>query len=1242
MIGQGSPLAARANQTIRLLITILAICFLLTNDLLLGEDKDGARLRFTWGGGSNSVWRGKVEFPNDAKLTGLRILGLESEHSGRIYLRENTVHIDLIQKSMFGGFEIDFVPSDKSDTSSEIKYQFSDLPDGSDSSISDSFLLKQLFETPISKELPQTKNRVFISRSPGDSIKFLSNRESLVFREAEAFNFAVGLSQLDPKIIPRPRQLSATLRNVTTPDEIAWNKVNEDLAPDSPTEFQLMMPSIPGVYQLELRVTENSSIPFASQREFAKRTIEFVIVGNQKSKLTIDKASNLELVYSEEAGKAVRVPILGRIRRLEKINSSARDLIFKNIPILKGGNGKSVFSISPETYKTFPIPMERSQELLIFEIDFQIDSPTKCDIVLLDRWNKNQANEEVAATEFIVDEFNKAISPTTRTHRFAMWSRSNEPQLVVKNRSETSPCLIRQIRVYRSTGGNEEYLFTSNQNRRLFANLDAETVFENVSAPKNLDSGLPVDGWNRFYIGGERMVQLLKNSGYQGVVVAVNPNGSSLYPSPFLQPTPRLDTGLFANSASDPIRKDVLELLFQQFASNDLTLVPKIQVPRYIAKLESLTHTLPSERFDDLRLHDVNGARSTAYNALDPNVQEAVKEILMEVVERYSHHTSFGGVVIQIGQNDQLTFISNQFGYNESIIKKFNEDKPIQLVSGEKFNSVAEKIKSLHSKEFQKWRSEHLGKFFTELNDAVVAKSKKRLIVDTSKLVLDSEQQPPLLRGNSNPNSLLAKGITNESLAKSGLGNFHLLIRGMNENLADRKTEFAHLEKTFAEDANTNTFSNSIQRILFPKTNRSFENLSIKASQTNLAPNGLAYHPVSSEANENFRIDLVGEIAKRDCLLMIDNNELFARSLTSDSKRIWKTFTKLPNVSFDSITKNNLHSPVVVRSKSIGAKSYFYVVNQSPWPSRVALEFSTPLMNLRSADGKFFESLKKSDTGGLLVLDLEPYDLIVAESDQAELKISNVTFSLPDSLTKELTDQKDQLLARVRFLPKPKSIESFINPSFDLVNESGLPIGWNRSKDPSFVLRTSVGTDGPKSLAVERLSEKKWGWIRSSIIKPNRTGRLSLVVSMKNISSQPTPHVRLSLEGESGGSDYYRFGSFSAEDSQPESSKIENDWKVFAVHFDDVPTDLENLRVGLDVYGKGVVLVDHFRVFDNWFDAQDQEALSKIATLAGHKISEGELLHAHQLLHSYWPRFIREYVSQSESKEPEAPEEPGK
>ena len=79
------------------------------------------------------------------------------------------------------------------------------------------------------------------------------------------------------------------------------------------------------------------------------------------------------------------------------------------------------------------------------------------------------------------------------------------------------------------------------------------------------------------------------------------------------------------------------------------------------------------------------------------------------------------------------------------------------------------------------------------------------------------------------------------------------------------------------------------------------------------------------------------------------------------------------------------------------------------------------------------------------------------------------------------------------------------------------------------------------------------------------------------------------------------------------------------MHFNDVPSDIQNLRVGLDVVGKGTVLVDNVQVFDRWFDAQDKEALTKIVSLAAHNISTGDYLKAHNLMNSYWPRFIQAY-----------------
>ena len=81
-----------------------------------------------------------------------------------------------------------------------------------------------------------------------------------------------------------------------------------------------------------------------------------------------------------------------------------------------------------------------------------------------------------------------------------------------------------------------------------------------------------------FYEGATRFVQHLKANGYGGAFVTVASDGSSIYPSDLLLPSPKHDTGIFFTNGQDPIRKDVLEMLFRMFEREGLVLVPTLGV----------------------------------------------------------------------------------------------------------------------------------------------------------------------------------------------------------------------------------------------------------------------------------------------------------------------------------------------------------------------------------------------------------------------------------------------------------------------------------------------------------------------------------------------------------------------------------------------------------------------------------------------------------------------------------------
>src|SRR5690606_5608038 len=98
---------------------------------------------------------------------------------------------------------------------------------------------------------------------------------------------------------------------------------------------------------------------------------------------------------------------------------------------------------------------------------------------------------------------------------------------------------------------------------RLWAGyMDRPLCAENFGAPEALDaySQRSLDDWNTFYHAGGRLVSYLRHVGYGGLMLSVFADGSTIYPSQLLEPTPRYDTGAFFGTGQDPRRKDALEL----------------------------------------------------------------------------------------------------------------------------------------------------------------------------------------------------------------------------------------------------------------------------------------------------------------------------------------------------------------------------------------------------------------------------------------------------------------------------------------------------------------------------------------------------------------------------------------------------------------------------------------------------------------------------------------------------------
>jgi len=308
-------------------------------------------------------------------------------------------------------------------------------------------------------------------------------------------------------------------------------------------------------------------------------------------------------------------------------------------------------------------------------------------------------------------------------------------------------------------------------------------------------------------------------------------------------------------------------------------------------------------------------------------------------------------------------------------------------------------------------------------------------------------------------------------------------------------------------------------------------------------------------------------------------------------------FNMLPAVPFETVEPVE-GSPICVRQFSAGGLNWFYVLNDSPWPVEVSLKLGA-----------------KPGQGGILTASSARSPIAPQTLDGKEISIQSTTAG-----------------SRMDFKLDPWSMHSgrsqsatSINPWHILSYEVPLRSGWEFGASPqnSFDV-SSDASDGETGIQMKSSGHSVW--IRSNPLASPKTGRLSVSVWLKVEDVGNQPPLRIAIEGKSDGLNFYRFGSVGSLGTG-QKGQITNQWGRFAVHFDDLPVDLQNLRVGLDLMGVGKVLVDQVEIFDRWFDENDSVAMTQLLASAGSGLqSPASINNARNVLDSYWARFLEENI----------------
>ena len=290
-------------------------------------------------------------------------------------------------------------------------------------------------------------------------------------------------------------------------------------------------------------------------------------------------------------------------------------------------------------------------------------------------------------------------------------------------------------------------------------------------------SGRSLDDWGTFFDGGTRLVEYLRHVGYNGLMLSVLADGSTIYPSALLEPTPRYDTGTFFTTGQDPVRKDVLEMLFRLFDREGLQLIPMLEFASPLPQLEALRRSggpdsAALEWIDSQgrTLRQTSPARrglAPYYNVLHPQVQEAMLEVVREVAARYAHrHPSFGGLAIRLSAEGYAQLPGPEWGMDDATMARLQRDVQVEVPGAgpDRFAQRARFLTVEQPRLWLQWRAAELGRFYRRVQaelDAIQPGS--RLYLAGADLLAGEDLQltlrPALPRKMTMTEALLQVGI---------------------------------------------------------------------------------------------------------------------------------------------------------------------------------------------------------------------------------------------------------------------------------------------------------------------------------------------------------------------------------------------------------------------------------------------------------------------------------------------------
>lgn len=1264
MIGQGRPHRQGEPPGGALVTLLFAVLAWAAPTLALRaaeiDDADNdalpeMRLRIVFGGGTPRLWRGSISL-SDGQFLQPQLLGLEPDEPGSMSAGVRVIHVHQPSSRSYEG--LDVLVRAPLEATLSVRLAAADDPVGQrDFHLPLADLVSGIHpaDDESAGRLDALGNRLVISRSPGDKLRVALEHDGLVFTPGETFRFRVvpNLPGLEADT-----QLRMKLRIVSRLDgeehfarqqEV---KVAADGCLDAWGPHEFVLPAGDDVYELIVTASRPSLLdpltevnPLATTKPLLVRRLQLVAVAEEAPQQTDEPVEQpvdeFDPVSPNWSQRVARLPLLKRIPRMKQGRLS-----HGQVEVLEH-QGRRWVQLAPSAWQAHPLSIAQPGTPHVLEVEYPNDVPQTLGISVLQPNAVGTVAPLGVDSAVQVQPLAEGRSPGTQRHRLIFWPRTKTPLLLLTSHDPQRPAVYGRVRLLRYDGPLAPRMARPAAGRRMIAAwFDKPLLPEMFSATEARDHSTTrsLDDWRTFYEGSTRLVRYLQHVGYNTAVVPALCEGSTLYPSDILQPTPKYDTGTFLTHGEDPQRKDVLELLLRLFDRQGLTLLPSLQFDTPLPELERLLRENPHggtglQLVDHrgrtwLKRFSSRGGLAPYYNPLDERVQQAMTKVVAELVTRYGHHPSFGGVVLQLSPRGHAMLPGGGWGFDDRTFARFVaeakvDDPQLERLGGgrNRFAQRARWCAGEGRSAWLAWRARRMAGLYGQMADEVrrVQPEGKLILAGGGMLDSDALRQAlrPTLRVKGATDQIVREAILELGIDPQALAQIPAVkLIAPYPAIASPQTGQGDWDEGAVRQLHAQLAADGCLMFREPLTRHvpSFDAISPFGREKTYT--WLAAH-VSPSGDANRR-RWIGCLAHDDYPILMDGGWMLPRGQEDHLLGVIETLRHLPAGRLQTAAPlTPATQPVVVRTRSEQDRTVACVLNNSPWPVtlRMQVKASGPcIVSPLHARGK----IPPMDGLASWTVELEPYGIVAGWFNLPGVELEVKEVGLPEPLKPALEEKLEEVRSRAAALKVPNSSFTIPNAGFEQPPPGpGEIAGWLFSHgDDVEVTIASSGHGGRHSLKMT--SRGPEAWVRSQPLPVPKTGRVAVWVRLRVDDPQRQPRLRLAIEARRASATYYRYANVGAGVS---GAALTQRWAPFVLQIDDLPRDgLEEFRIGFDLMDAGEVWIDDVEIFDASFTNDEQLELLRRIAAAHYHLRNGNVAAAAAMLDGYWPRFLLEHV----------------